>query len=91
MKTNKGSRYFDGSKESNFRIVDWWWCGLIENVHRLFVVGDNVFELPVNALVIVTFKNENVENDIIENIELDELAEPDEDPAQILEVSQGFN
>ena len=42
---------------------------MIENVHRLFVVGDNVFELPVNALVIVTFKNENVENDIIENID----------------------
>ena len=69
MKTNKGSRYFDGSKKSNFGIVDWWWCGLIENIHRLFVVGDNVFELPVNALVIVTFKNENVKNDIIKNID----------------------
>ena len=67
MKTNKGSRYFDGSKKSDFGIVDWWWCGLIKNIHRLFAVGDNVFELPVNALVIVTFKNENVENDIIEN------------------------
>jgi hypothetical protein len=69
LKTNKGSRYFDGSKKSNFGIVDWWWCMMIENVHRLFVVGDNVFELPVNASVIVTFKNENVENDIIENID----------------------
>ena len=42
---------------------------MIQNIHRLFAVDDNVFEFPVNALVIVTFKNENVENDIIENVD----------------------
>ena len=42
---------------------------MIKNIHRLSLDRHNVFEFSMNALVIVTFKNENVENDIIENID----------------------
>ena len=40
-----------------------------QNIHGMSSIGDHVFELPVNTSGVVTFKNENVENDFIENID----------------------
>ena len=42
---------------------------MIENVHRLSLVGDDVFEFSMNKNVTLTFKDENVENDFIENFD----------------------
>ena len=42
---------------------------MIQNVYGLSLDRDNVFELPLNALGFMTFKNENFENDFFKNLD----------------------
>ena len=69
QKTNRSSGHFVWSIKSGFGIIDRRWCRWIQNIHGLSSIGDNVFEFSMNTSGVVTFKNENVENDVIENID----------------------
>lgn len=69
QKTNRNLGHIIWSIKSGFGIVDRWLSRWIKNIHWLFATCDNVFELPLNASSVGTFKNDNIESHVIENID----------------------
>ena len=69
QKTNRNSGHIIWSIKSGFGIVDRWWCRWIKNIHWMFTTCDNVFELSLNTSSIGTFKNDDIESHVIENID----------------------
>ena len=69
QKTNRNSGHFIWSIKSGFGIVDRWWCRWIKNIHGLFATCDNVFEFSMNTSGVGTFKNDNIESHVIENVD----------------------
>lgn len=69
QKTNRNSGYIIWSIKSGFGIVDLMMSRWIKNIHGLFATCDNVFEFSLNTSSVGTFKNDNIESHVIENID----------------------
>lgn len=69
QKTNRNSGHIIWSIKSGFGIVDRWLSGWIKNIHWLFATCDNVFELSLNTSGVGTFKNDDIESNVVENFD----------------------
>ena len=69
QKTNRNSGHIIWSIKSGFGIVDWGLSRWIKNIHWMFTTCDNVFELSMNTSGVGTFKNDDIESHVIENID----------------------
>lgn len=69
QKTNRNSGHIIWSIKSGFGIVDLMMSRWIKNIHWLFATCDNVFELSLNTSGVGTFKNDDIESHVIENID----------------------
>ena len=69
QKTNRNSGHIIWSIKSGFGIVDRGRCRWIENIHGLLATCDNVFEFSMNTSGVGTFKNDDIESHVIENID----------------------
>lgn len=69
QKTNRNSGHIIWSIKSSFGIVDLMMSRWIKNIHWLFATCDNVFELSMNTSGVGTFKNDDIESNVIENID----------------------
>ena len=69
QKTNRNSGHIIWSIKSGFGIIDRWLSRWIKNIHWLFTTCDNVFEFSMNTSGVGTFKNDDIESHVIENID----------------------